>query len=262
MNTEQTPLPAAASSVNPLPPPKLGHRHLPGLLSWTVIAIIVIVGFGDFFSGGSRVQVKGMQIKCLAQAKQIGLALRIFADDHDGNYPRAGLPDMLGAEVKDSNAAFAALFPTYFQNENIFANKLSAYQTRQPDNQIDNPYTGKPIRTLEPGENVYSYVAGLTIKADASAPLVVDGTDGTGHYTTDPKKRGGLWGGTKAIVIRLDNSGSLENLRGPARARYIPRDQHAVAADSTEPGRPSENLLDLSNLGPDVRLLDPAVDHR
>ena len=89
---------------------------------------------------------------------------------------------------------------------------------------------------------------GLTEKSSSESPLVVDVTDGTGHYRTDPKAYGGVWHGQKAIVIHLDDSGSLETLQGPANARFIPR----------SPAAPTENLLDVSSLGKDVRLLDPA----
>ena len=253
MNTEQIPSQKDVSAA-PSSSLKSWRRHIPHLASWIVGTLVLLMLALVAMPASNGGCVKGAQTKALAQAKQIGLALRLFADDHDGQYPRAGLPAMLGAEVKDSNAAFAVLFPTYVQNEVIFANKLSAYQTRQPDNQIS-PYDGKPGKTLEPGENVYAYVAGLTDKSDESTPLVVDGTDGTGHYTTDPKKRGGLWGGNKAIVIHLDNSGVVENLTGPDHARYIPRRADASKSDAG-------NLLDVSDLGPNVRLLDPAISPR
>ncbi len=260
MNTE--PLPSQNDiPITPLPPTKSRRPYIPHLASWIVGILVFLMLVGLMMPVTHSVCVKSPQTKALAQAKQIGLALKLFASDNDGQYPRAGLPAMLGAEVKDSNTAFAVLFPTYVQNEMLFANKLSAYQTRQPDNQIS-PYDGKPGKTLEPGENVYAYFAGLTDKPDDTTPLIVDGTDGTGHYTTDAKKRGGVWKGARAIVIRLDNSGSLETLRGPEHARYIPRDGHAFAAESIESERPSENFLDPSNFGPDVRLLDPAVHPR
>ena len=52
----------------------------------------------------------------------------------------------------------------------------------------------------------------------------------------------------KAVVIRLDNSGALENLQGSGYMRYV----GVVGKDST-------NLLSRKALGPDLRLLDPAV---
>ncbi len=196
----------------------------------------------------NSVNIRGPQTKALSQAKQIGLALKLFAGDNDDKYPGQGVPVEMTTAPTTSNAAFAPLLPTYTTSETIFGNKFSAYQTRQPDNVIDNPYTGKPVRTLEPGENVYAYIAGLTEKSDPNSPLVLDGTSGSLFYSSDKTKRGGVWEG-KAIVIHLDNSGMVESLVGSKNARYIP---------SKVPGRPA-NLLDLSWLGPGVRLLNPAV---
>lgn len=192
----------------------------------------------------------GKQTMSLAYAKQIGLALKLFAGDHDGKYPGQGVPVEMAKAPATSNAAFASLFPTYTTSERIFGNSLSAYQTHPPDDVIDpGEYTGKPVKTLEPGENAYAYVAGLTEKSDPNAPIVLDGTDGTGFYNSTPAVRGGVWEGKKAVVIHLDNSGSLETLTGRENTRYIPVNL---------PGRPS-NLLDLSWLGNDVHLLNPAV---
>ncbi len=197
----------------------------------------------------NSVAIKGTQTKALAQAKQIGLALKLFAGDNDGRYPGKGVPVEMTTAPTTSNAAFAALFPTYTNSETIFGNSLSTYQTRRPDNIIDNPYTGKPVKTLEPGENVYAYVAGLTDKSDPTAPIVVDGTAGSLFYSSDKTKRGGTWEGKETIVIHLDNSGSVETLLGRENTRYIP---------SKVSGRPT-NGLDLSWLGPGVHLLNPAV---
>ena len=224
--------------------------HIPHLGSWIAGTFVALVLLGILLPVQNSCCIKGPQTKAFAQAKQIGLALKIFAEDHDGNYPRQGVPLEIQASPANSNQTFACLFPIYLTSESIFANKLSAYQTRAPDNVIDSPYTGKPIKTLEPGENVYGYIMGLTDKDSPNFPLVVDGTDGTGHYVTDPKKRGGVWKGSKAIVIHLDNSGVLETLVGPDHARFIER----------APGDRTHNLLDSAYLKDNhTRLLDPAA---
>ena len=194
--------------------------------------------------------VKGAQTKALAQAKQIGLALKLYASDHNGAYPTRGNPPEMRDAPVNSNQAFACLFPIYSQSEAIFAVKGSAYQTRVPDNVIDSPYTGHPVKTLEPGENVYGYIMGLTEESHPEFPLVLDGTDGTGHYVTDPRKRGGVWKGKSAIVVHLDNSATLTSLSGPDNARFIPR----------APDDRTHNLLDAAYLADHgARLLDPAV---
>ena len=233
--------------------PRRGRVHIPNLLSWIVGAFIALTLIGILFPVSNHGCIKGAQTKALAQAKQIGLALKLYAGDNNGVYPRQGVPPEMRDAPANSNQAFACLFPTYTQSEALFANKASAYQTRQPDEVIDNPYTGKPVKTLEPGENVYGYVMGLTEQDNPESPLVVDGTDGTGHYVTDPKKRGGVWKGQRAIVVHLDNSCSLETLVGPANARFIPlaHDDH------------TQSLLDAAYLRANkTRLLDPAVAAR
>lgn len=224
------------------------RRPVPGLFGCLFAALAVFVLGVLILPCSGGVQVKGAQTKALAQARQIALALKLFASDNDGNYPRLGIPALMGRNPEDSNAAFACLFPTYTQCETIFANKLSAYQTTTPDNVIDVPYTGTPRETLQPGENVYSYVMGLTDADDPKTPLIADGTDGTGHYRRTPAMRGGVWKGEKAVVIRLDDSGAVETLTGPDAARFVP-----ARASSTA------NLLDFSRFGKEVRLLDPAA---
>ena len=100
----------------------------------------------------------------LAQAKQIGLALKLFAGDNDGVYPKNGVPTIITAVPANSNDAFSALFPTYTTSEKIFGNKLAVgWQTgKAPMTKIDNPATYPPTKTLKAGENVYGYMMGLT----------------------------------------------------------------------------------------------------
>ena len=227
-----------------------GRIHIPHLLSWSVGAVVCLMFVGILIPATSSPCLKSPQTKALAQAKQIGLALKLYASDHNGAYPTQGNPPEMRDAPNKSNQAFACLFPIYTQSEAIFGVKDSAYQTRVPDNVIDRPYTGHPVKTLEPGENVYGYIMGLTEQADPQSPLVVDGTDGTGHYVTDPKKRGGVWKGKSAIVVHLDNSATLTSLSGPDHARFIPRAQD----DRTH------NLLDAAYLADHKAcLLDPAV---
>ncbi len=238
--------------IAPAPKPAAPAKHgcLPhGCRLYVLLGFIVLILIIVIIPSGSSTCVRGSQTKALAQAKQIGLALKLFAGDHDGNYPRQGVPVEMKEAPTTSNAAFACLFPTYTQSETIFGVKESAYQSKQgPDNVIDNPYTGKPVQTLRPGENVYGYVMGLRDDSRPDAPLVVDGTDGSGHYNKMEHTWGGTWKSGKAIVIRLDNSGAIENPHGPDDQLYVPRSDDR-----------SKNLLEVDYLGRDVRYLDPAV---
>jgi prepilin-type N-terminal cleavage/methylation domain-containing protein len=192
--------------------------------AFTLIELLVVITIIGILAGialpvFNTVQVRGSQTKCLAQAKQIGLALKILAGDNSGVYPKNGVPTIVAATPTNSNQAFSTLFPTYTQSETIFGNKLcTAYQTGAgPDNQIDNPAVYPPVKTLKQGENVYGYMMGLTDGSNPAAPLVFDGTadgaaNGPGTYSKTQTAKGGVWSGSKAIVIYLDNHGAVENL--------------------------------------------------
>jgi type II secretory pathway pseudopilin PulG len=243
------------------PPKQLSMKHYPRMavqaitvLEFLVVVIVVAVLTGLALPVFNSTCIKGPQTKALAQAKQVGLALKLYSGDHNGAFPAGA--NSYGETIRTSNDAFRSLFPAYTQSETIFGNKLSAWQTSTPDNVItilpdgQTLKSGEQSETLKPGENVYAYVAGLTDAANPNWPLIADGTDGTGYYVTDQKARGGVWKGTKALVIRLDNSGAVEHLRGPDNARFIPR-----ASDDQE-----HNLLDVASyMGPQAKLLDPAT---
>jgi prepilin-type N-terminal cleavage/methylation domain-containing protein len=225
--------------------------------AFTLIELLVVITIIGILAGialpvFNSVQVKGAQTKALAQSKQIGLALKLLAGDNDGVYPKQNVPTALISTPGDSNTAFAALFPTYTQSETIFANKLSAYQTVTPDNVIDNPYQPSHPQTLKAGENVYGYMMGLSDASNPASPLVFDGpADATGKYTNIQSKKGGVWSGTKAVVIRVDNSGSLENLDST--------DYTVKAPDPSSSSSSKVNVLDPSqnkSLG-DAKLLLP-----
>ncbi len=187
--------------------------------AFTLIELLVVITIIGILAGialpvFNSVQVRGSQTKGLAQAKQIGLALKLFAGDNDGVYPKVGVPTLLAA-ANTANDCFAPLFPTYTTSEAIFGNKLSAYQTSTPDNVIDNPYTGQRQNSLKKGENVYGYMMGLSDASNPVSPLVFDGpASQTGTYTQTQSAKGGVWSGTKTIVIHLDNSGGLDTLSG------------------------------------------------
>jgi len=186
--------------------------------AFTLIELLVVISIIAILAGialpvFSSVQVKGAQTKALSNAKQIGLACKLYATDNNGLFPSktlsSGKPTT--TDVADSNSAFAQLFPDYLQSEQIFYQAKSAFTPAPPDDKIDNPSVDSPVDTLKAGENHWAYVVNLSDTSNAALPLIADGfSDPSGHtYTTDETARGGVWKGKNAIVIRADISGSV-----------------------------------------------------
>src|SRR2546428_13472402 len=81
-----------------------------------IIAVLASIAVPVF----STVQERGAQTKDLSNAKQIGLACKVYALDNDGKYPdKDGTVDPPGAlsPTSTSNQVFALLIPNYLPAE-------------------------------------------------------------------------------------------------------------------------------------------------
>jgi prepilin-type N-terminal cleavage/methylation domain-containing protein len=175
-----------------------------------------------------------------SSAKQIVMGLRLYANDNGGIYPSG--TNAYGGKIVTANDAFRSLIPSYIDNETVFTVSRSKDGPRA-DNKID-----PQQEILRPGENHYAYVAGLSTTSNSNWPLVVDGSDGSGHYTNIESDYGGVWKGTKAVVARTDGSVAQVALQGPLTKRFIPRFD-----DPTK-----DALVVTDYMGQDVQFLDPA----
>jgi len=174
----------------------------------------------------------------MQQARQIALGLRGFALDNGGVYPEG--ENLFGEPINSANAAFRDLYD-YLEDEGVFAVKGSNWGPKADNRTGDSEY-------LQAGENHFAYIVGLDTMSKGSWPLVVDGTDGQGTYTTQRKRKGGLWAGKRGVLVRCDGSGSVERLArsGGGERRFLRRD-----------GEPEQNALEVSYMGEGVKLLDP-----
>lgn len=220
----------------------------------TIIAILASIALPVF----NGVTERANQTKDLSNAKQIGLAARLFAADNNGDFPsKKPAADYNGATVlvgsDKSNDAFWWLFPNYLQSEDIFVIGGSKWSTGA-DNKIDPASVFTRTDTLKPGENNYAYVSGLTDTANAAFPLIADGFSAAtvGVYDTSKSNKGGIWGGKKAVVIFCDASGQIMKV-DQGTSKIVKRPGHTYNMFDTSQAA-TENWLVTANpvLNPDT----------
>jgi prepilin-type N-terminal cleavage/methylation domain-containing protein len=202
----------------------------------SIIAILAGIALPAYTGGITQARLtQGMN-----NVRQIGIGLRLFAQDHEGILP--GERNERGEAALTSNDAFRELFPAYLDSEAVFPMPNSPVAKRA-DNNI-----ATPADVLKRGENHWAYVAGLSTTSNSRWPVVVDHTDGTGRYVEKETEPGGTWKGIRAVVLRTDNSAASVPLAGPKTSRYLPRhddkDKNALAV--------------REYMGTGARLLEPA----
>ena len=147
-----------------------------------------------------------------------------------------------------SNSAYRQLFDRKFQDERIFFvpgcarhKSLPAGQTK-PDNDVGQP--PEYAQGLERGENHFGYVSGLNNESPGNLPLVADGFSETvGVYAKDERKKGGVWEGEAAIVVRVDGSAKLEKPGRDLRVYEKREDGSKVDIFSKQYGTDPGNVL-------------------
>lgn len=215
------------------------------IAAFTLIELLVVISIIAILAAlampvYTTVMMNAQMTEGLNNARQIGMALKMYAQDYNGSFPSG--TNSYSQQIITSNDAFRSLVPSYLDNEKVFTLR-SAKVGSSADNVID-PVT----EILKAGENAFSYIEGLNTSSNSNWPLIVDETDGTGHYTTVGTSLGGLWNGTKAVVVHTDGSTALVPLLGPGTQKYIP-----LFNDSTQ------NALNVSTyMGTGVQLLEPA----
>ena len=171
-----------------------------GCVAVTVVGLVLVAFAVIQFINSAR--MSGSPTAAPLQAAGIAKSIQLYAQDHNGEFPTSG---------SNSNEAFRELFPDYMEGEKSFFVPNSAWHSaarnkRGPDDDIGS----RPdyAQCLERGENHWAYVSGLNANSPATLPVIADGfvENQPGTYTDDPTKKGGVWKGTKAIVVFIDGS--------------------------------------------------------
>jgi prepilin-type N-terminal cleavage/methylation domain-containing protein len=222
--------------------------HEPSGLSraFTLIELLVVIAIIALLAGIAvpvyqTAIMSGQQTAAMQNARQIGIGLLAYANDQGGVYPSG--TNSYSQQIETSNDAFRSLIPTYIDNEKIFT--VPGSKDGPNADNIISPVT----EILKAGENHYAYIEGLTTTSSSMWPLIADGANGQGEYTDVQSDYGGVWKGTKAIVINVDSSAHIVPLLGTGANRYIPRYND-----------PTQNALEVSYMGGSAQLLEPATN--
>ena len=217
--------------------------------AFTLIELLVVISIIAILAGIAlpvfgEVKIRGDQTKALSNAKQIGTACKIYATDNNGIYPHfsnyvsASTAAATNTEAKEgdsSNVVLRNLIPDYLPDRGIFVNAKSAFTKKSGAAAVngDDP--------LPADTNQWAYVTGLTDTSNSRWPLLADGftpdsaTGGDPSYSLLETDAGGVWRGKKAVVIRVDGSGTVETLLTGKRTvkRTDDDNQNAFKADSS-----------------------------
>jgi prepilin-type N-terminal cleavage/methylation domain-containing protein len=230
------------------PTPDSGFTLIELLVVISIIAILAGIALPVF----GEVQVRGAQTKALSNAKQVGLACKVFATDYNGNFPYWTDPVNKTGTANDANSILETLIPDYIPDKGVFSIPKSAYCKSKGG--------GAATSTqLRAGDNEWAYVLGLTDTSNARFPLLADGfkQGSPGTYIADDAQPGGVWKAKKAVVIRVDISGTVETLYKANKTG----DTATVKRSDDEPNKNAFEKDATSNppwlSGQDVKVLNP-----
>jgi prepilin-type N-terminal cleavage/methylation domain-containing protein len=173
---------------------------------FTLIELLVVITIIGILATLAPSAINGVltnanQAKALNGARNVAMALKLYASDHDGNFPP-------GDKAID---AFNTLMPAdagsagYIKDKKSFIVKGSAWTPTTTEQ-------GDPVK-LKEKENHWAYFSGLTSESSENWPLIFDGPNSAdGSYSTKKTEKGGVWEGKNAIVVRVNGSAAKETL--------------------------------------------------
>ena len=172
----------------------------------TIIAILASFAVPVF----NKVVTSAQQTKQINNLKQIALACSLFASDNSGIYPTGGIVDGVLTDAEGGNAedCFNDLMKTgALAVEKVFWNPQNKTMCK--------PSAPNENNELQPGENCWEYMFGLSNSSSPTLPLVYEASNGG---TTWAAADGHPWE-TKMIVAFVDGSAEKVNLSTTGEAK-------------------------------------------
>ncbi len=182
------------------------------LVELLVVISIIAVLAGVAMPAMTGVIERGQQTKVISDARQIYLALKMYAGDNDGLFIANS------TAYNTSNEAFRELLKEgkYLTTEKIFNVAKSKWCQGTTNKPLENTTNITDLNQLmKEGVNHFGFVAGLSDASTPSYPLIVDGptsesTTTEFSYSTNEGLKGGLWKGKTTIVVYVDGSAKAE----------------------------------------------------
>jgi hypothetical protein len=204
---------------------RLSTNHIGFTISEAAIACSVLLAFGIIATPAlyATVMVSAVRIKALSNARNLGMALKTFANDHEGKFPEGNtaadafskllkVDPKTGSYISDKKQFLIkdSKYTPKMRSIGFFENLMIAFGLiEDPENNLQ----GDPIR-LHDGENHWAYMSQLDDNGHSRWPLIFDGpASPDGKYSTNKGEKGGIYEGKVAIAVRLDGSANAEQLK-------------------------------------------------
>ena len=181
---------------------------------FTLIELLVVISIIAMLAAGAYAGFGAIMPKIRANntATKLGTIhkwLSAYALDNGGAFP----------EGQTSNSALREMFKNdnYGADEMQFAIENDPYCKnfnggKGPDG--DKGRAPEYEQALQPGENPFAYVSGLSNSDDGRLPIMANGFAGTdGRWTDNKTQKGGVFMGKYAAVVRVGGSAQATELK-------------------------------------------------
>ena len=179
------------------------------LVVMTILVVLAGIAPASIFKALKRAAVA----EAINNAKQVKLALDVFALDFDGQFPNEDTAEDVvegGTGTTYSNDFFRQLFLSgVTESEIIFwvKNSPAAGSNSAPDDKVKEGGRMQPQEILQDGDVHWAYISEQTNLDTTSRPLLIDGYEkNTSEWDPD------LWE-NKVIVVRIDGSTKAMRMR-------------------------------------------------